>query len=63
VIGSDVIRIVIHLAPLEHIGGRSYREAILMDFRSLIYNYIFLEKDKHLLGSNQTINPLFIGGI
>ncbi|AQK97789.1 hypothetical protein ZEAMMB73_Zm00001d011701 [Zea mays] len=27
----DVIGIVIHLAPLEHIGGRSYREAILMD--------------------------------
>ncbi|AQK70325.1 hypothetical protein ZEAMMB73_Zm00001d016211 [Zea mays] len=27
----DAIGIVIHLAPLEHIGGRSYREAILMD--------------------------------
>jgi hypothetical protein len=36
---SDVIGIVIHLAPLEHIGGRPYREAILMDSRSLIYNY------------------------
>ncbi|AQK64578.1 hypothetical protein ZEAMMB73_Zm00001d020291 [Zea mays] len=35
----DVIGIVIHLAPLEHIGGRPYREAILMDSRSLIYNY------------------------
>ncbi|PWZ13684.1 ATP-dependent DNA helicase PIF1 [Zea mays] len=29
----DVIGIVIHLAPLEHIGGRPYREAILMDSR------------------------------
>ncbi|AQK70326.1 hypothetical protein ZEAMMB73_Zm00001d016211 [Zea mays] len=29
----DAIGIVIHLAPLEHIGGRSYREAILMDSR------------------------------
>ncbi|KAL5671560.1 hypothetical protein ACJX0J_015866, partial [Zea mays] len=29
----DVIGIVIHLAPLEHIVGRSYREAILMDSR------------------------------
>jgi hypothetical protein len=36
---SDAIGIVIHLAPLEHIGGRSYREAILMDSRSLIYSY------------------------
>jgi hypothetical protein len=36
---SNVIGIVIHLVPLEHIGGRSYREAILMDSRSLIYNY------------------------
>eukprot|EP00267_Zea_mays_P041853 XP_020393784.1 mucin-2-like [Zea mays] len=29
----DVIGIVIHLAPLERIGGRPYREAILMDSR------------------------------
>ncbi|AQK80616.1 hypothetical protein ZEAMMB73_Zm00001d036310 [Zea mays] len=29
----DIIGIVIHLAPLEHIGGRPYREAILMDSR------------------------------
>ncbi|AQK84206.1 hypothetical protein ZEAMMB73_Zm00001d006241, partial [Zea mays] len=39
----DVIGIVIHLAPLEHIGGRPYREAILMDSRSLIYNTIFFK--------------------
>jgi hypothetical protein len=38
--GSDVIGIVIPLAPLEHIGGRPYREAILVDSRSLIYSYI-----------------------
>jgi hypothetical protein len=38
--GSDVIGIVIHLVPLEHIGGRSYIEAILMDSRSLIFSYI-----------------------
>jgi hypothetical protein len=37
--GSDVIGIVIHLVQLEHIGGRPYREAILMDSRSLIYSY------------------------
>ncbi|PWZ24276.1 hypothetical protein Zm00014a_009318 [Zea mays] len=33
----DVIGIVIHLAPLEHIGGRPYREAILMDSRRVIF--------------------------
>ncbi|ONL92399.1 hypothetical protein ZEAMMB73_Zm00001d027234 [Zea mays] len=29
----DIVGIVIHLAPLEHISGRPYREAILMDSR------------------------------
>jgi hypothetical protein len=38
--GSDVIGLVIHLVPLEHIGGRPYREAILKDSTSLIFSYI-----------------------
>ncbi|ONM53412.1 hypothetical protein ZEAMMB73_Zm00001d019615 [Zea mays] len=29
----DVIGIVLHLEPLKHIGGRPYREAVLMDSR------------------------------
>jgi hypothetical protein len=41
--GPDVIGIVIHLEPLHHIGGRPYREAILMDSRSLIQCYIIFK--------------------
>ncbi|XP_020402001.1 uncharacterized protein [Zea mays] len=29
----DIIGIVLHLEPLKHIGGRPYREAVLMDSR------------------------------
>jgi hypothetical protein len=61
--GSDIIGIVIHLAPLEHIGGRPYREAILMDSRSLIHSDILFLNIEHLLGFIQTIKALCIGGI
>ncbi|AQL05671.1 hypothetical protein ZEAMMB73_Zm00001d047134 [Zea mays] len=29
----DIIGIVLHLEPLKHIGGRPYREVVLMDSR------------------------------
>ncbi|ONL96256.1 hypothetical protein ZEAMMB73_Zm00001d028518 [Zea mays] len=32
----DVIGIVLHLEPLKHIGGRPYREAVLMDSRNAL---------------------------
>ncbi|ONM53411.1 hypothetical protein ZEAMMB73_Zm00001d019615 [Zea mays] len=51
----DVIGIVLHLEPLKHIGGRPYREAVLMDSSTIHFN-----PDHHTIYCLKTIRRSLI---